>query len=127
MTEEVQQAIEELKLAYGDGNVEATPDNEGGAYVVVNDLDLCDKYEPVKTFCGFRITHMYPEAQVYPHFIVPDLKRADKNPLGAGFSKPMQWNDREVIQVSRKSNHWNPAVDTAQIKLEKVLKWIREQ
>src|SRR6185369_10898485 len=99
MTEEVQQAIKELIESYGEESVEVTPDDDGGAYVIVGGCDLCDKYEPVKTICGFRITHMYPEAQVYPHFVTGILKRTDGNELGAGFSKPMQWNNKEVIQV----------------------------
>jgi hypothetical protein len=127
MTNEVQQAIAELKAAHGDDAVVSTPDGEGGAYVIVNNVGMGDKYTPAKCWCGFRITYMYPESEVYPHFFHPDLKRVDGNPFGSGFSINTQWNGLNTVQVSRRSNHWNAALDTAKIKIDKVIKWMKEQ
>jgi hypothetical protein len=124
---EVQEAIDELKVVYGEGSVEVTEDGEGGAYVIVSNADLGEKYAPAVSWCGFRITFMYPDAQVYPHFFTPDLKRTDGKALGTGFGVNVTWNNRNTVQVSRKSGNWNSAVDTAQIKLEKVLQWLKEQ
>lgn len=127
MKENVLEAINELKIAYGEGNVSAVPDGEGGAYVIVSNLDLGEKYTPSIVWCGFRITHMYPEGQVYPHYLNPDLKRTDGQNYGSGFQSKIQWNNKETIQVSRTSKNWNPALDTAQLKLEKLIAWIKEQ
>jgi len=128
MTKEVEEAIQELKSAYGPENVTSTPDSEGGAYVLVSNLFIGEKYTPSTIWCRFRITHMYPLAQVYPHFVNSELKRSDNQPLGEGFSSsPVVHNEIQTVQVSRTSKKWNPATDTAQIKLEKVLKWMIER
>ena len=128
MTKEVEEAIQELQIAYGPENVTSTPDSDGGAYVLVNNLFIGEKYTPSTIWCRFRITHMYPQAQIYPHFVNLGLKRSDNQPLGEGFSSAaIVHNEIETIQVSRTSRKWNPATDTAQIKLEKVLKWIIER
>jgi hypothetical protein len=34
--------------------------------------------------------------------------------------------DRPAAQVSRRSNRWNPALDTATLKLMRVLRWFAE-
>ena len=126
-TKEVAEAIEELKLVYETENVSATEDGEGGAYVIVKGLVIGEKYIPSTIWCGFRITYMYPEAQVYPHFVNPELKRADEANFGGGFSKDVSWNKLTTVQISRSSKVWKASIDTAQLKLEKVLQWIREQ
>jgi hypothetical protein len=37
--------------------------------------------------------------------------------------QPVDWNDRQALQLSRRSNRWNPATDNAALKAEKVIKW----
>jgi hypothetical protein len=127
MTTEVEEAIKELENAYGAENVQATADSDGGAYVMVSNLDIGEKYVPSVIWCRFRVTHMYPQAQVYPHFVNAELKRSDSAGFGTGFASPVVHNEIQTVQVSRSSKNWNPATDTAQIKLEKVLQWIKEQ
>jgi len=127
ITKEVAEAIEELKSVYGADNVDTKEDGEGGAYVIVKGLSIGDKYIPSSIWCGFRITYMYPEAQVYPHFVNEELKRADGKDFGSGFSKKVSWNNLMTVQISRSSKNWRASIDTAQLKLEKVLQWIREQ
>jgi len=127
MTAEVEEAIKELESAYGAQNVQVTLDADGGAYVIVSNLNIGEKYAPSVIWCRFRVTHMYPQAQVYPHFVNLDLKRTDGAALGVGFASPVAHNDIQTVQVSRSSKNWNPASDTAQIKLEKVLQWIKER
>jgi hypothetical protein len=126
MKQEVMDAIQELESAYGKDNVAATPDQQGGAYVIVQNLDLGPVYAPSTTWCGFAINHMYPDAQVYPHYFPSEVKRADGSAFGGGFSHPADpWQGHSVVQISRTSKSWNPAQDTAEIKLEKVLNWMR--
>jgi len=126
MKQEVIEAIQELEKAYGKDLVASTPDEQGGAFVIISNLDLGPVYVPLKAWCGFAINHMYPDAQVYPHYFQSDLKRADGIGFSGGFSFPAdKWQDRQVVQVSRSSKNWSPAHDTAEIKLEKVLNWMR--
>jgi hypothetical protein len=129
MTPEVKHAIEEIMGAFEGHRVDAVAEPQGGAYVVVNDLNIGDRYNPALTWFGFLISFQYPNADVYPHFIDGGLKRVDGRPHGAGFSGPVTWPGRsgQVLQLSRRSNRWNSAFDTAATKLAKVLEWMRSQ
>lgn len=127
MNPEVQQAIEELKTAFAGHNVEAVPDGEGGAYVRVYDLPFGEQYAPASGWVTFRITHMYPHADIYPHHLPPGMTRLNGQPLGEALhAQEMNLGPftGSTTTVSRKSNRWNPAQDTAAIKLRKVLDWV---
>lgn len=95
--------------------------------MIVHDLDVGDQYAPSTGWLGFLITFQYPNADVYPHFLDPDVHRVDGAALGEGFQPSNNFWERAATQVSRRSNRWNPAVDTAAIKLARVLEWIRSQ
>lgn len=135
MTLEVQEAIEALKQAYGEENIEVKPEVQGGAYIIVKNIPIGDKFIPTDIWCGFLINYTYPESDVYPHFVNEDLKKNNESPedlgknaterLGAGYAGPVDWNDRKAIQISRRSNRWSPAQDTALIKLTKVINWMQ--
>jgi hypothetical protein len=127
MTPEVEQAVEEIRTSFEGHRVDVESEPQGGAYVIVYDLSVGDHYVPATTWFGFLITFQYPRADVYPHFIDAQLQRADGRAHGAGFSGPTQWRDRQAIQISRRSNRLNPAVDTAATKLAKVIEWMKSQ
>ena len=124
VTPEVEDAIEELKVVFRGHRIEATPDGQGGAYVVVDDLPLGAQYQPERSWIGFVIGFQYPAADIYPFFTDPNLGRVDGAPLGEGFTQPVTWHDRATTQISRRSYGWNPAEDTAALKLAKVLEWL---
>jgi len=126
VTPEVQTAIEQIKAAFVDHPVTIEEDSDGGAVVVVGDLSIGEQYEPSRSWVGFRITFQYPHADVYPHFLDGSVKRRDGAALGESFSGTT-WEARPAIQVSRKSNRMNPAVDTGATKLLKVLEWVRSR
>jgi hypothetical protein len=124
----VQEAVEEIKSDFPAHTVDVKPDNDGGAFVRVNDVFLGDMYEPRTGWIAFHILFNYPDADVYPHFLPPNTTRREGKPLGDAISPQdvdIGFFKGPVIQVSRKSNHWNPAHDTAAMKLVKVLEWIR--
>jgi len=73
---------------------------------------------------GFLISFQYPRADVYPHFIDGSVSRKDGAALGQGFSATT-WQDRKALQISRRSNRLDPTIDTAALKLQKVLDWLR--
>lgn len=122
----VQQAIREIEESFVGRRVEVTEDGQGGARVRVHDLDLGGQYEPPKSWIEFVITFQYPEADVYPHFLVGGLRRVNGGALGTEFQQ-VQWNNSTVTQLSRRSNNRNQDLDTAAIKLNKVLAWIRSK
>lgn len=121
---EVAEAIEEIRNTVGTDSVTVREDGEGGAFVIVEGVAPGPLYQQTETWVGFRITFQYPYADVYPHFVRSDLSRRDGRPLGEGTS-PTTFEGRPAVQLSRRSNHLNPATDTAVIKLLKVLEWLR--
>jgi hypothetical protein len=124
----IAEAIEEIRVTFAESAVTVDGDGAGGAWVVIDSVPLGPGYSQDDSWIAFLITFAYPDADVYPHFVRPDLSRVDGAALGAGFSQTT-WGRRgdPGIQLSRRSNRLNPAVDTAATKVLKVLKWLNEQ
>src|SRR6266702_85860 len=125
MTPALHAAVTEVEQSCPGHRLEVTPESQGGAYVIVHDLNLGERYTPATSWIGCLITVQYPYAYVYPHFVQADLKRTHGTNLPSGFSGPIVWNGRQALQISRRSNRWTAGVDTAAMKLAKVLNWIR--
>ena len=126
MTPDVAAAIEEIRHDYPDAAVTVREDADGGAFVTIDPVDPGPAYVQETTWVKFHITFQYPQSDVYPHFVRPDLSRKDGQGLGDGMSASRAPNDEEAaIQISRRSNRLNPATDTAALKLTKVLEWLR--
>ncbi len=124
MNPEVSEAVEAVRRTFPEHRVEVEEEPQGGAYVVVHDLDIGGTFNPATTWIGFLITFQYPGADVYPHFTDPELRRAGGGALGEGITLG-SWRGRPAVQVSRRSTRWNAARDTAAGKLLKVLEWMR--
>lgn len=127
MTPEVERAITEIKEAFSDHQVDIELEEQGGAHVIVHDLFIGNQYVPTNSWVGFTINFQYPRSDVYPHFIDATCKRVDNNNLGEGISGPQDWRGRKVLQISRRSNHLDPNIDTAALKLAKVLHWLQNK
>ncbi len=127
MTPEVEAAISEIRLVFAGHQVDVDSEEQGGAHVVVQDLFIGEQHVPSQSWVGFTINFQYPRSDVYPHFIDPTVRRADGSKFGEGISETANWRDRQAIQLSRKSNRWDPTRDTAALKLAKVLEWLRKQ
>lgn len=128
MNPEVNDAVAEIRATFPDAEVRAVPDGNEGAFVIVDPVPLGEAYVQDSSWVGFHITFQYPLADVYPHFVRPDLARSDGTGLGEGFAIT-SWNcpeNRPVVQLSRRSNRLDPSVDTAAIKLLKVLQWLNK-
>lgn len=127
MTPDVERAIAEIQQAFSENAVEIQPDPNGGAYITVQDLAIGDQYIPSRSWVGFKITFQYLHADVYPHYINGPVRRVDGQAYGAGMQVSQSWQGRNAVMVSRRSNRWNAAVDTAATKLAKILSWVRSQ
>ncbi len=126
--EPVGQAIDEIRKAFPDIEVNVREDGEGGVYVVLETIELGEAFRPAATWVGFRITFQYPYADCYPHYVRGDLTRTSGVLLAGGGIQPGQaFENRPAIQLSRRSTRLNPQTDTALLKLEKVLLWFRSQ
>lgn len=118
----VAEAVDAVRAHFADVPVEVIPDGAGGADVIVEQVDVGSTYDPSVTWLGFHINAAYPASDVYPHY-AGRLSRADGQALGEAITLTT-WHDRLAIQISRSSKQWNPAIDNAALKAEKVLLWL---
>lgn len=132
VTPEIEAAITEVKDEHPDASVTFVADGDGGAFVTIERLALGPQYTQPTTWMKFHITVNYPVADVYPHFIDPAVRltaaeHPENTPLGEGTALGnFQFAGAELhaIQVSRRSNCLNPEIDTAALKLAKVIFWL---
>jgi hypothetical protein len=131
----VEQALRELREG-APGTVRHIEDGDGGAFVLVEGIDLGEHYAPSTTWVGFHITWPYPDADVYPHFIdasvryVGDGPTPNQHPDGnlpvamarGNFEAP--GFKLTAIQVSRRSNRRDSETDTALDKLLRVIEFV---
>jgi hypothetical protein len=126
MTPIVEEAIAQIAAGFTGCEIQTIDDGEGGAFVTIKDVPIEGLYMQSKSWVGFRITHTYPYADIYPHFVRHDLARKDGKPLGEATSLGM-FRGRSAVQLSRRANRHDAAMDTALLKLEKVLKWLKSR
>lgn len=126
LTEPVAAAVTEIERGMPEVVWEVREDGAGGVVVVGRGARLGGVWEQPDTWIGFRIPFNYPYADIYPHFVRGDLRRRDGAPLGEAMSTTT-FEGMPAIQLSRRSNHRVPGVETALIKLLKVLSWLRER
>lgn len=128
MKPEVSKAVERIRQHFPDSTVHVKEDGQGGAYVRVDPVDLGPTYteQTRRTWIAFKIAHDYPFSDVYPHHVRRDLARADgqAHPTGFGTASAEGWG-LESVQLSRRSNHRDAALETALHKLLKVIDWAR--
>ena len=126
MKPHVAQAVNELERAFPVSSVLTREDGEGGAYVIVGDVEIGPKFEPSSTWIGGHISALYPYADIYPLFIGAEVRRAS----GAAFKSPVtlgaQFEQRPALQISRRNNHTQNYPQTAVAKFLKVLHFLAE-
>ncbi len=94
--------------------------------MIIEGIDPGPAYVQDRTWLGFHIGPMCPDADVYPLY-VGDLVRAD----GAQHVPPITvmnggWRGRPALQISRRTNHRNPLVDTPAMKAGGVIAWLAD-
>lgn len=130
MKEEVSRAIEQVRAQFPNSSVNVKEDDQGGAYLLVDPVDLGQTYTEATrlTWIGFHVSFQYPFADVYPHHVRNDLTRRDGRPLGEGMGQSrFEGFGRDSIQLSRRSNNRDSNLETALHKLLKVIQWARTQ
>ena len=126
MKQDVANAIEELKRAFPSSGVGSREDGSGGAYVIVEDVAIGDRYRPSSTWVGGHITALYPYADIYPLFMGDDVRRVDGVAFEAPVTPGTQFFDRAALQISRRNNHTQNYPQTAVAKFLKVLHFLEE-
>ena len=126
MKQPVATAIEELKRAFPSSAVCSGEDGSGGAYVVVEDVAIGDRYRPSSTWVGGHITALYPYADIYPLFMGDNVRRVDGVAFVAPVTPGAQFFGRPALQISRRNNHTQNYPQTAVAKFMKVLHFLKE-
>lgn len=103
MKVEVSNGIEELKRQFSSLTFTIAEDNQGGAYVIIENVSLGARYKPDHTWLGFQIPAQYPYADIYPAFIGAEVNRIDGVPFTAPVTRGHQFRGRSAIQVSRRN------------------------
>ena len=60
MKQDVATAIDELRCAFPDTSVWSEQDSEGGAYVILENVDIGSRYVPTSAWIGGHVTALYP-------------------------------------------------------------------
>lgn len=126
MAPDVEVAIAEVRAMFPGHRVEVEPESQGGAHVTVHDLPFGPGFTPQRSWIGFLVPFQYPDTDIYPHFTDAALVRTDGAALDAAFQR-IAWQGRAATQISRRARSWDPATDTAAVKLRKVLAWIHSR
>lgn len=131
LKEPVAEALSEISASFRAHRVDHEPDGQGGAFLRIHDVAVGKAFTQPTSWVGFQITFQYPFADIYPHYLRPDLTRVD----GAALTPPLHLNQSfalpsgalPAVMLSRRSNHRDPAMDSAAVKLAKILDWLRSQ
>lgn len=126
LTEPVATAVREIERGMPNVAWQVREDGEGGAVVVGQSIPLGGVWAQDDTWIGFRIPFSYPYADIYPHFVRGDLRRQAGGPLGEALSTTT-FEGMPAVQISRRSTHRAPGVETALIKFLKVTTWLRSR
>jgi hypothetical protein len=123
LSDGVADGIAELRREFGRVTVVATGD--GGARVTVETVPLPPSLAKSDCWAGFVLPYNYDDVQVYGHFVPADLRYGDGRALaGQGFQADQTWEDWPAIKISRNSPRWRSGVDSATLKLLKVIEWL---
>ena len=126
MKQEVANAIQELERAFSSSVVHSREDGEGGAYVIVEDVEIGCRYRPSSTWLGGHITALYPYADIYPLFMADNVRRVDGVPFEAPVTPGAQFLDRRALQISRRNSRTQHFPQTAVAKFLKVVHFLEQ-
>jgi len=121
---EVSAGIEELKRQFSASTLAVREDGQGGAYVVMEPVELGPKFQPASTWLGFHIPPQYPYADIYPVFIGGNVARAEGVPFAAPVTPGHIFEGRPAIQVSRRNSAAQSGLQRVGAKILKVLDFL---
>jgi hypothetical protein len=127
VTPAVATAIDGVRRAFADVLVHAWTSGQGGASVVIDDLELGPVWTPARSWLGFMVSYLHLETDCYPHYISQEVRRIDGEPLKAPFHAGQTFDGSPAIMVSRRSPGRDPLLDTPARKTQSVLQFIRSQ
>lgn len=122
----VDAALAGIRSTFSDAELTVESDGGGGAFVMLDRVDLGERYVPASSWYGFHLSPLLPDADVYPLYLDGTIARADGQPHHNPAIQSVAWRDRQALQLSRRSTRRNAAIDTPALKALNVLHWFRE-
>lgn len=127
MKQEVAEAIDELKKKFPNSPVTVEDDGAGGARVILEDVEIGDRFAPSRTWLGAHIPALYPYADIYPVFMAPEVIRKDGVPFTPPITPNANFAGRAALQISRRNNLAQQYPQPAFAKFLKVVDFLRKQ
>ena len=125
MNQAVSEAIDELKRAHAPSGLTVEEDGQGGARVIIEEVDLGERFTPSVTWLGGHITALYPNADIYPTFIGAEVRRTDGKDFEVPVTPNAMFMNRPAWQVSRVNNQLHLARQTAKAKFAKIVDFLK--
>ena len=129
LKQSVAAAIAELQAAFRRPPSGGRRTTTAAAIVTMEGVPLnTEVFVQSETWVGFRLTFQYPDAEVYPHHVRPDLARKDDRSLaGAGLHpNNNDFKGHTSLMLSRRTKRRDVRGDTAARKLMRVLAWLEQ-
>lgn len=139
MKVEVEEALDELDAGAPGNGVQFVEDADGGAFVLVDGVAIGGRFFPSLSWIAFHITALYPDADVYPHFIDANVRYVGTGPatnqspegnLPTAMTRGQYLilgTETPAIQISRASHRRNSETDSALDKLLRVISWLKDR
>jgi hypothetical protein len=121
---DVATGIAELEGAFR-GRVSHEPDGSGGAYVTVDSIELSERWTQLNAPLTFHLAYNYPASAIYPFYLPADVVPVNGSLPPA--LQPVQWRERNVIQVSLRHTNWDPRRDIAVGAVMQTQDWLQRQ
>lgn len=126
LNDKVAAALDELAITFQGAKLITEPDGAGGTRVCLEPVVLGEPFQQAEIWIGAHLPAQLPYADVYPLFVSANLTRLDQGALGEGLSAGHTFMSRPSVQVSRRSNNVDFENQTAAMKFQKVLQWLKE-
>lgn len=131
----VAKAIEGLRNHFPDHHIVVAPTEDGGAFVIVEGVELGAPYRQAESWVGLFLSTACPDDDTYPFYVRGDLSRLDgaelKTPLHINHTFPPADSTlpkRASVMVSRRQkNQSSWARETPLLKLLTIIKWMLQQ
>jgi len=127
VSSEIVAAVYGIREDFPEYRVYAWPNGSGGVYVVIDQVDIGERWSTQTTWLGFHIAYTYPEGDVYPHFLRADLQRAEQGALTAPFNASGEFAGQSATVLSRASHQRDQETFTAARKARSVISFLRDE
>ena len=124
MKAEVSKGIEELRRQFSSSAVTVAEDNQGGAYIIIENVPLGPRYNPDHTWLGFQLPAQYPYADIYPTFVGAEIRRVNGVIFKAPITPGHLFQGRPALQISRRYGAAQNGSQKATAKTLKILDFL---